>query len=44
MKYLIFDCGGVLVWPRPGDWSVPYGVTEILGKLEELEEHVIQEM
>ena len=32
MKYLIFDCGGVLVWPRPGDWSVPYGVTEILGK------------
>ena len=32
MKYLIFDCGGVLVWPRPGDWNIPYGAVEILGE------------
>ena len=23
MKNLIFDCGGVLVWPRMGEWNIP---------------------
>jgi HAD superfamily hydrolase (TIGR01549 family) len=32
MKYLIFDCGGVLVWPRLGEWNIPFGAFEILGK------------
>ena len=29
MKYLIFDCGGVLVWPRLGEWNIPFGAAEI---------------
>ena len=32
MKYLILDCGGVLVYPRTGDWAVPIGMTAILGE------------
>ena len=32
MKYLILDCGGVLVWPRRGDWCLPYGIAQILGE------------
>ena len=32
MKHLIFDCGGVLVYPRTGEWHVPLGVTAILGE------------
>lgn len=32
MKHLIFDCGGVLVYPRRGDWNLPYRIAEILGK------------
>lgn len=32
MKHLIFDCGGVLMYPRAGDWSTPYGITDILGE------------
>ena len=31
MKHLIFDCGGVLVYPRMGDWSLPVGIAPILG-------------
>ena len=31
MKHLIFDCGGVLVWPRLGEWNIPFGAFEILG-------------
>ena len=31
MKNLIFDCGGVLVWPRMGEWNIPFGAFEILG-------------
>ena len=31
MKHLIFDCGGVLVWPRLGEWNIPFGISEILG-------------
>lgn len=31
MKYLIFDCGGVMVWPRLGEWNIPFGALEILG-------------
>ena len=31
MKYLIFDCGGVLVYPSRGEWNLPYGMAEILG-------------
>lgn len=31
MKHLIFDCGGVLVYPRLGDWKLPYRMAEILG-------------
>lgn len=31
MKHLIFDCGGVLVWPRLGEWNMPFGAFEILG-------------
>lgn len=31
MKHLIFDCGGVLVWPRLGEWNIPFGIFEILG-------------
>lgn len=32
MKTLIFDCGGVLVYPRMGDWNIPFGATQILGE------------
>lgn len=32
MKHLIFDCGGVLVYPRLGDWSLPFGTARILGE------------
>ena len=32
MKHLIFDCGGVLVYPRMGDWSLPVGIAPILGQ------------
>lgn len=31
MKHLIFDCGGVLVYPRLGDWNVPFQIRRILG-------------
>ena len=31
MKCLIFDCGGVLVYPRLGEWNLPFGIFEILG-------------
>lgn len=31
MKHLILDCGGVLVWPRLGEWNIPFGAFEILG-------------
>ena len=31
MKHLIFDCGGVLVWPRLGEWNMPFGIFDILG-------------
>ena len=32
MKNLILDCGGVLVWPRLGEWNLPYGMAAILGE------------
>ena len=32
MKNLIFDCGGVLVYPRLGDWQLPIRAAEILGE------------
>jgi len=31
MKHLIFDCGGVLVYPRLGEWNLPFGAPGILG-------------
>lgn len=31
MKHLIFDIGGVLVYPRLGEWNLPYRAAEILG-------------
>ena len=31
MKHLIFDCGGVLVYPRLGEWNLPFGAAGILG-------------
>lgn len=31
MKYLIFDIGGVLVYPRLGEWHIPYRAAQILG-------------
>ena len=31
MKHLIFDCGGVIAWPRLGEWNIPFGIFEILG-------------
>ena len=31
MKHLIFDCGGVMVWPRLGEWNIPFGSLKILG-------------
>ena len=30
MKTLIFDCGGVIVYPRMGEWSLPLGAAKIL--------------
>ena len=32
MKHLILDCGGVLVYPRLGDWQLPFGIVEVLGR------------
>ena len=32
MKHLIFDCGGVLVYPRLGEWNLPFGAAQILGE------------
>ncbi len=32
MKHLILDCGGVLVYPRLGDWCLPFGIAGILGE------------
>ena len=32
MKHLILDCGGVLVYPRRGDWCLPFGIADILGE------------
>ena len=31
MKCLILDCGGVLAYPRMGDWNLPFGAPRILG-------------
>lgn len=31
MKCLIFDIGGVIVYPRLGQWNIPYGAEKILG-------------
>jgi len=31
MKHLIFDIGGVIVYPRLGQWNIPYGAERILG-------------
>lgn len=31
MKHLIFDCGGVLVYPSVGDWNIPFGLAAALG-------------
>ena len=31
MKHIIFDAGGVLVYPRLGEWNLPYRAAEILG-------------
>ena len=31
MKNLIFDIGGVIVYPRLGQWNIPYGAERILG-------------
>ena len=31
MKCLIFDCGGVLAYPRMGDWCMPLRAAQILG-------------
>lgn len=31
-KHLIFDCGGVLVYPRLGDWKLPFGAQAVLGE------------
>lgn len=30
-KHLIFDIGGVIVWPRLGAWNIPYRIREIIG-------------
>lgn len=32
MKHLILDCGGVLVYPRLGEWCMPFGAAKILGE------------
>ena len=31
MRKLILDCGGVLVYPRLGEWTLPFGMAKILG-------------
>lgn len=31
MRYIIFDIGGVLVYPRLGEWHIPCRAAEILG-------------
>lgn len=31
MTHLIFDCGGVLVYPRTGDWNLPPLMPRVLG-------------
>lgn len=31
MKHLILDCGGVLVYPRLGDWTLPFSMARVLG-------------
>lgn len=31
MKHIILDAGGVLVYPRLGEWHIPYRAAEILG-------------
>lgn len=31
MKYLILDCGGVIAYPRLGDWTLPFRAAELLG-------------
>ena len=31
MINLIFDCGGVLVYPRTGEWNLPFEAPKILG-------------
>ena len=31
MKHLIFDVGGVLVYPRLGEWHIPFRAAQILG-------------
>ncbi len=31
MKHLIFDIGGVLVYPRLGEWNIPFRAVDILG-------------
>ena len=31
MKHLIFDCGGVLVYPAAGTWAIPVRMREVLG-------------
>lgn len=35
MKCLIFDIGGVILYPRLGEWNIPYGARDILGKRAE---------
>ena len=37
MKCLIFDAGGVLVYPRLGEWHIPYRAAEILGPVRAAE-------
>ncbi len=32
MKHLILDCGGVIAYPRLGDWNLPFGAAQILGE------------
>ena len=32
MKHLILDCGGVLVYPRLGEWTLPFSAARILGE------------
>lgn len=32
IENIVLDAGGVMVYPRLGDWSIPFGAQEILGK------------